>query len=98
MFRPARVLNVNNAPAVLDAGMRAIAGGQTDIDLADLVIIDSAAVATLLAWQRAACGQNKTLVFHNLPDNLQSLADLYGATALLHPVSCDDTRSDLPHH
>jgi phospholipid transport system transporter-binding protein len=98
MFRPARTLTVNNAPAMLDAGLSAIASGQTEIDLNDLVTVDSAAVATLLAWQRAARGQNKTLTFRNLPANLQSLADLYGVTALLHPLPLRDSRADLPHH
>jgi phospholipid transport system transporter-binding protein len=98
MFRPARTLTVNNAPAVLDAGLSAIASGQAEIDLADLVTVDSAAVATLLAWQRAARGQNKPLAFRNLPANLQSLADLYGVTALLQPLFSRDSRTDLPHH
>lgn len=98
MFRPARTLTVNNAPAVLDAGLSAIASGQTEIDLADLVTVDSAAVATLLAWQHAARSRDKNLTFRNLPANLQSLADLYGVTALLHPLSIHDSRADLLHH
>lgn len=89
---------MNNAPAVLDAGLRAIANGQTEIDLSELTTVDSAAVATLLAWQRAAQSRSQTLVFRNLPVNLQSLADLYGVTALLHPVSPRDSHPDLHRH
>lgn len=98
MFRPDRALTVNNAPATLAAGLRAIAEGQVEIDLGDLVTVDSAAVATLLAWQRAARAGNKSLVFHNVPANLQSLADLYGVTSLLDPLPARTARADLPHH
>lgn len=83
-FRPALTLTFNNAQAVLDAGLRAIAGGQSQIDLADLAAVDSAAVATLLAWQRAAQKTGKPLNFTNLPANLQSLVALYGVGELLH--------------
>jgi len=89
---------MNNAPAVLETGLRAIADGQAEIDLSELTSVDSAAVATLLAWQRAAQSRNKTLVFRNLPANLQSLADLYGVTALLHPISPRGSHLDLHHH
>lgn len=84
MFRPALTLTVNNAKTALDAGLRAIEGGQSEIDLAYLTAVDSAAVATLLAWQRAAGERGMALVFRNLPDNLRSLVDLYGVTDLLH--------------
>lgn len=83
MFKPAATLTVENASATLAAGLKAIAAGQARIDLSGLVTVDSSAVATLLAWQRAARGKNLTLQFDALPANLQSLADLYGATPLL---------------
>lgn len=83
-FRPALTLTFHNAQTVLDTGLRAIAGGQSQIDLADLTAVDSAAVATLLAWQRAAQKTGKSLTFNNLPANLQSLVALYGVGELLH--------------
>jgi phospholipid transport system transporter-binding protein len=93
-YRPALTLTVHNAKTVLDAGLRAIADGQTQFDLAELTAVDSAAVATMLAWQRAARSSGKSLVFSNLPINLQSLVNLYGLSDLLHTVP----RADLPHH
>jgi phospholipid transport system transporter-binding protein len=101
MFRPTLTLTVNNAKTALDAGLRAIESGQTEIDLAQLTAVDSAAVATLLAWRRAAQAQGHTLRFRNLPANLQSLAQLYGVADLLQPASEPETaeaRSDLLHH
>lgn len=100
MYRPALTLTMQNAQTVLDAGLRAIAGGQTVIDLADLTVVDSAAVATLLAWRRAASHTGKTLVFNNPPANLQSLLKLYDVQELLYvaPQAESISRSDLPHH
>jgi phospholipid transport system transporter-binding protein len=49
-----------------------------------LTAVDSAAVATLLAWQRAALERGSALRFTNLPANLQSLIELYGVADLLH--------------
>lgn len=98
MFRPTLTLTINTAKTALEAGLRAIESGQTEIDLAQLTVVDSAAVATLLAWQRAARALGHSLVFSNPPANLQSLVRLYGVADLL--LSSSDTlrHADLPHH
>lgn len=83
MFKPSVSLTVDNASAVLEAGLQAIAAGQAAIDLSEVATVDSSAVATLLAWQRAAKAAGRTLEFGTLPANLQSLAELYGVTPLL---------------
>ncbi|MFL9880241.1 STAS domain-containing protein [Herbaspirillum rhizosphaerae] len=91
MFKPAATLTVDNASATLAAGLQAIAGGQSVIDLSGVATVDSSAVATLLAWQRAAKQKGLTLQFGVLPTNLQSLVDLYGAASLLGaPTSASD--------
>jgi phospholipid transport system transporter-binding protein len=97
VFRPAATLTLGNAKSVRDAGLRAIAGGQNEIDLGELTAVDSSAVAVLLSWQRAAHAAGKPLAFRRFPDNLQSLAKLYGVADLLHPTSAQ-ARADLPHH
>jgi phospholipid transport system transporter-binding protein len=94
LFRPGVSLTFNNAQTVLQAGLRAIADGQAEFDLSDVTAIDSAAIATMLAWQRAARQAGRMLTFRNLPSNLQSLVKLYGVGALLQPTA----RDDLPHH
>ncbi len=98
MYQPSQTLTINNAQTVLAAGLRAIADGQTKIDLSELTAVDSAAVATLLAWKRAAQKRGVSLAFSNLPANLQSLVDLYGVTELLQSASPNSARTDLPHH
>lgn len=103
MFLPPQKLNVTNARAVLEAGLSAITAGQSEIDLADVTAVDSTAVATLLAWQRAALAGGNALRFKNLPPNLQSLLSLYGVAELLSSDSQaastpSEARPDLPHH
>ena len=98
MYQPSQTLTINNAQTVLAAGLRAIADGQTQIDLAELTTVDSAAVATLLAWKRAAQKRGASLAFDNLPANLQSLIGLYGVTELLQPALPANPRADLLHH
>jgi phospholipid transport system transporter-binding protein len=83
MFQPSATLTAYNAKTALQAGLQAIATGQKEMDLGQLTTVDSAAVATLLAWKRAATERGTTLVFHHMPANLRSLADLYGVSDLL---------------
>jgi phospholipid transport system transporter-binding protein len=83
MYHPSATLTAHNAQTALQAGMQAIAAGQTEIDLGQLTVVDSAAVATLLAWKRAAAERGGSLTFHHMPTNLHSLADLYGVSDLL---------------
>lgn len=111
-FQPAPSLTVDNARGMLADGIAAIAGGQRVIDFSGLTLVDSAAVAVLLSWQRAARAQSIGLSFVNMPDMLQKLTELYGVAALLptqHDVSSfmppaagavagAAGRSDLPHH
>jgi phospholipid transport system transporter-binding protein len=98
MFRPGLTLTVNNAKTVLHAGLSAIQSGETVIDLSDVTVVDSAAVATLLAWQRAAHQRGKSLTLLNLSANLQGLAKLYGVADLLQSASPAHPRADLLHH
>jgi phospholipid transport system transporter-binding protein len=95
MFQPGSSLTFDNAKTVLQAGLQAIAGGQTSIDFAGVTTVDSSAVATLLAWRRAAAARSASLAFENLPDNLRSLVALYDVSALLGLAA---SRTDLPHH
>jgi phospholipid transport system transporter-binding protein len=96
MFQPGASLTFDNAKTALDAGLQAIAEGQTAIDFSDLIAVDSAAVATMLAWRRVAAARALPLAFLHVPENLQSLISLYDVAELLDDASM--ARSDLPHH
>lgn len=93
-FQPGQSLTVRSANAVLAAGLQAISAGQTVFDLSGLAELDSAAVATLLSWQRAALARGKGLTFTGLPANLRSLMRLYGVAELLLPAE----KTDIRHH
>jgi phospholipid transport system transporter-binding protein len=96
MYRPAQNLTVNNAKEALEAGLRAIAAGQTQMDLGELTVVDSVAVATLLAWKRAALKCGAELIFTNLAANLQSLVTLYEVAGLLQSASATTIQDESP--
>jgi phospholipid transport system transporter-binding protein len=76
-------LSLRNAVRVVQAGLTAIAQGQSDFDLSVLTTVDSAAVATMLEWQRAAKAQGKSIRFQGVPASLGSLVALYGVAEFL---------------
>jgi len=84
MFQVNFPLTMQEDSTTLAEGLRAIEAGETGIDLAAATAVDSAGVAILLAWQRAALARGAKLEFHNLPPVLRSLAALYGVEDMLH--------------
>jgi phospholipid transport system transporter-binding protein len=76
-------LTVANARTALAQGIAAIQAGNTVFDLASVKTTDSAAVAVLLAWQRAARKAGVSLSYINMPASLVSLSDLYGVDEFL---------------
>lgn len=71
--------------AVLHDGLGAVApgGAALVVDLSEVGVVDSAAVGLLLAWLRQAQKRGVELRFENLPQNLSSLAGMYGVAELL---------------
>ena len=53
------------------------------VDLGKVEAVDSAAVSLLLSWLRRTKRSQVTLCFSNVPENLLSLARLYGVVELL---------------
>lgn len=53
------------------------------VDLAQVEVADSSAVSLLLGWMRNAQRHEAKLTFVNVPDNLRSLASLYGVADAL---------------
>ncbi len=83
MFLSPSSITVADASLALKAGLAALDAGETCFDLANLRTADSAAVATILGWQRAARSKKLTLQLINLPPNVQSLIQMYGVAELL---------------
>lgn len=91
MFQISPVFTRDTVKTVFEAGLDAIASGQTAFDFSAVTAVDSSAVAALVAWQRTAMRRGAQLAFNRIPASLQSLIDLYGLDAALQ-------RNDLPHH
>jgi phospholipid transport system transporter-binding protein len=72
-----------NANQLLASGLAAIRSGDVAVDLSGVKNVDSAAVALLLAWQRAATAEGKRLTFAGVPEGIVSLAELYSVHRLL---------------
>jgi phospholipid transport system transporter-binding protein len=83
------VLTQAQAQAVADAlastlTARVASGGQAVLDASALVEFDSSALAVILACRRAVMAQGAQLRVSGLPERAQSLAKVYGLSALLH--------------
>ncbi len=76
-------LTNRNAATVLRDGLSRVQQGDVTVDCSALTQVDSAAVAVLLAWQRAAAQRGLALALGGVPPQLQSLASLYGVEGLL---------------
>jgi phospholipid transport system transporter-binding protein len=76
-------LTYANAGAVLAAALELELPTGGEVDLIDVGAIDSAAVAVLVALQRRAVDEGRSLLFANVPAALSALADLYGVEGIL---------------
>ncbi|MGB8857079.1 MAG: STAS domain-containing protein [Burkholderiales bacterium] len=64
-------------------GLARIAAGDLVVDMKDVTEADSTAVSLLMELRRAAATHSRKLSVVNMPDNVRSLARLYGVTELL---------------
>lgn len=71
---------------LLDSGALAVTANAHDIDLLNVTEVDTAAISLMMEWQRRAATVKSKVTFSNLPDNLTSLAALYGVTEFI-PLS-----------
>ncbi len=82
----AGTLTFDDATAVLEAaaGLPLPASGR--VDMSGLEHADSAGLAVLLALQRRAHGEGRTLAFERMPPVLESLARVYGIEDMFAPA------------
>ncbi|WMW80274.1 STAS domain-containing protein [Undibacterium cyanobacteriorum] len=71
-------LNLGNAADLAQRGCAAISAGTEEFDLSSINSVDSSAVAVLLAWQRQAHQQQRSIRLVAAPASLLSLINLYG--------------------
>lgn len=76
-------MTVPAAAELLADGSALISRAETLFDLAGVTDVDSSGLAVVFGWQRAAKRQGKRIRIANPPQNLSSLADVYGVSDLL---------------
>ncbi len=76
-------LTIATVPALFEAGLQHLTSEDLLVDFSQVEAVDSAAVSMLLGWLRAAQRSQRTLRVAGLPDDLLSLARLYGVAELL---------------
>jgi len=76
-------LNITTVPALFETGLQHLTSEDLLVDFSQVEAVDSAAVGMLLGWVRAARREQRDLRVTGLPDDLLSLAGLYGVAELL---------------
>ena len=76
-------LTMETVPALFESGLQRLASEDLQVDFSRVESVDSAAVSMLLGWTRAAQRSQHVLRVSGLPDDLISLARLYGVDDLL---------------
>jgi phospholipid transport system transporter-binding protein len=76
-------VNIENALSLREEGLRLFTAQEVTLDLGAVTEVDSTALSLLFEWRRAALAANRSIRYVNLPENLTSLARLYGVTELV---------------
>jgi phospholipid transport system transporter-binding protein len=79
---------MNTITEIFGKGLQLPAGkSELVVDFGKVEAVDSSAVSLMLSWLRTAKSKNVKISFINVPENLRSLANLYGvAESLSLPV------------
>lgn len=76
-------LTMETVPVLFKAGVQHLVNEDLLVDMSGVEAVDSAAVSMLLGWARAAQRGQRTLRVTGVPDDLVSLARLYGVADML---------------
>ena len=72
-----------NVVSLLARGKELLTAPEVTVDLTGVTDVDSSAISLLLEWRREAARNGRRIRFLGLPENLRSLARLYGVTDLI---------------
>lgn len=78
-------VNQSTVAKLLPQGEALVREADRVVNLGQIEAVDSAAVALLLGWLRAARAAGRKLVIADAPPAFVSLASLYGVTPMLFP-------------
>lgn len=82
-FRVQGPVTIGNVMSVLEAGLQQFNPELKQIDFSGLDEVDSAAISMVLEWLRVSKSRNLQLCVVNMPDNMKSLASVYGVLELI---------------
>ena len=82
-------LTIETITPLFKNGLQAASGTLLVVDFSQVETVDSSAVSLLLAWLREAQRRSVKLCFTHIPENLLSLARLYGVADML--PQCDNS-------
>ena len=78
------LLNVDTVNEFYEVGLKAIDKQEAlTVDLSEADIVGSAGVALMIAWQRRALEQNKSLRIVNAPEHFLAMASVSGVKEIL---------------
>ncbi|MDQ3268561.1 MAG: STAS domain-containing protein [Pseudomonadota bacterium] len=86
-------LTIETVTSLFKNGLQTSGETPLVVDLAQVETVDSAAVSLLLAWLREAQRSSVKLCFAHVPENLLSLARLYGVVEMLPLCGNDSAQS-----
>jgi phospholipid transport system transporter-binding protein len=76
-------VTLDNVLELREEGLRLFTAPAVTLDLSGVTEVDSAALSLLFEWRRAALAADRVIQFVGLPENLRSLAQLYGVSELV---------------
>ncbi len=76
-------MSLANAAQIAQLGIEAVRTGDTAFDLSGVQTCDSSALAVLLAWQREARAAGRSIELSGVPQDMLSLATVYGVDEIL---------------
>lgn len=86
-FSVSGALTFETVPAVAHASATLLSGGgDINLDLQGVRHADSAGLALLIEWMRAARAQEKRIVFKNIPLQMRAMATMSGLESILPTV------------
>jgi len=74
---------MDNANEILSESNAFKMPANLEVDFSAVTDVDTATLSLIMEWQRRALASSCKIYFANLPENLNSLAELYGVSAFI---------------
>ena len=74
---------MDNANSILNESNAFEMTGDLEVDFSEVTDVDTAALSLMMEWQRRALAASCKINFANVPENLNSLAELYGVAEFI---------------